>query len=61
MKQVWIITLLQLCNFVFFLTNSFAYICKNIYILFILMIFVGLMGGCSFVNVIYLLKNSEVL
>ena len=60
-KRVWIITLLQLFNFVFFMANSFNYLCRNIYILFSVMICVGLMGGSSFVNVIYLLKNTKLL
>ena len=33
----------------------------NIYIYFAEMVFVGLMGGASFVNVIFLLKNSPKL
>ena len=35
--------------------------CHNIYVYFAHMVFVGLMGGASFVNVIYLLKNSTIL
>ena len=35
--------------------------CHNIYVYFVHMVFVGLMGGASFVNVIYLLKNSSIL
>ena len=35
--------------------------CHNIYVYFVHMVFVGLMGGASFVNVIYLLKNSTIL
>ena len=33
----------------------------NIYVYFAEMVFVGLMGGASFVNVIFLLKNSPKL
>ena len=35
--------------------------CHNIYVYFVHMVFVGLMGGASFVNVIYLLKNNTTL
>ena len=35
--------------------------CKSIYVYFVHMIFVGLMGGASYVNVIYQLKNSPLL
>ena len=34
---------------------------SSIYVYFIHMVFVGLMGGASFVNVIFLLKNSPKL
>ena len=60
-RKVWIITICQALLFTFFLINSFAFFCKNIYVLFFLMIFVGLMGGAQFVNVLYLIKSSEVL
>ena len=52
-ERVWILTLLQLINTAFWLSNSFLFYCTDIYIYFINMVFVGLMGGASFVNVIY--------
>ena len=52
-RRIWIITTLQLGFFLFFLLNSALGLCGNIYLLFSLMVFVGLMGGASFVNVIY--------
>ena len=52
-ERVWILTLLQFLNFVFWISNSFGMYCKNIYVYFAHMVFVGLMGGASFVNVIY--------
>ena len=33
----------------------------NIYVLFGIMVFVGLMGGASFVNIIFLIKTSDEL
>ena len=44
-EKVWIITVAQSILFTFYLINSFAFFCKNIYVLFGMMVFVGLMGG----------------
>ena len=60
-KRVWIITIAQACLFTFYMLNAATLFCKNIYVLFSLMVFVGLMGGAQFVNVIYLIKCSEKL
>ena len=34
---------------------------KNFYVMYVWMIFVGLMGGCSYVNIMYLMINSQTL
>ena len=60
-KKVWTITIAQGCLFTFYVFNASLLICKNIYVLFCMMVFVGLMGGAQFVNVIYLIKSSEKL
>ena len=60
-KQVWIITVLQTCLFTFYMVNAGICFCESIHILFALMVFVGLMGGAQFVNVIYLIKSSDKL
>ena len=60
-KRVWIITVLQTCLFTFYMLNAGIFFCKSIHILFSLMVFVGLMGGAQFVNVIYLIKSSDRL
>ena len=60
-KHVWILTLLQFLNCLFWLSNSLHMYCTSIYVYFVHMIFVGLMGGASYVNVIYQLKNSPRL
>ena len=60
-ERVWIITTLQFLNFLFWISNSFNMYVKSIYVYFAHMVFVGLMGGASFVNVIYQLKNSPKL
>ena len=41
--------------------NSFYLFLTNIYVLFALMIWVGLMGGATYVNVIYLIRESKTL
>ena len=58
---MWIITLAQFGLFTFFMLNSATLFCKNIYILFSLMVFVGLMGGAQYVNVFYQIKGSDKL
>ena len=60
-EKVWILTLLQFLNFIFWFSNCFGMYVTNIYVYFAEMVFVGLMGGASFVNVIFLLKNSPKL
>jgi len=60
-KRVWLITIAQMCLFTFYMLNSIVLFCSNIYVLFGMMLFVGLMGGAQFVNVIYLIKCSEKL
>ena len=52
-KRVEILTLLQAANFIFFLLNTIFLFIGNFYICFVLMIWVGLMGGGSYVNVMY--------
>ena len=60
-ERVWIVTTLQFLNFLFWFSNSFHMYVTSIYVYFVHMVFVGLMGGASFVNVIYQLKNSQKL
>ena len=60
-NRVWIVTLLQATMFVLWMFNAFFLYIENIYVLFFLMIFVGLMGGASYVNVIYKIQKSEDL
>jgi MFS family permease len=54
-------TVLQLCLFVFFMLDAILLFCTNLYILFAVMVIVGLMGGASYVNVIYAIRQSTVL
>lgn len=60
-ERVWLLSLLQLCNFLFFGLNAFLVFCTNIYVLFAITVFVGLMGGATYVNVVYLIKQSPKL
>lgn len=59
--RVWIITLLQLINFIVFFLNAFYVFVGSIYVLFAMMIWVGCMGGCSYVNVIVKIQRAENL
>jgi battenin len=60
-KKVEILTILQLINFLFFLFNTIFLFLENFYVCFVLMIFVGLMAGCSYVNVMYQILESPSL
>ena len=60
-KHVWLLTLFQFLNCAFWLSNALHMYCFNIYVYFVHIVFVGLMGGASYVNVIYRLKNSPKL
>ena len=55
------ITLTQATLFVLFLINALWLFCSNIKVLFALMVTVGLMGGSSYVNVLYLVKRTNRL
>ena len=55
------ITIAQACLFTFYMLNATVFFCENIYVLFGMMVFVGLMGGAQFVNVIYQIKQSDKL
>lgn len=59
--KVWVISLLQLGNFLFFLLNAFYVWMDSLYLYFFLNIWVGLMGGASYVNVIYKLQRTPKL
>ena len=52
-KKVWMITIAQSILFAFYMLNATFFFCENIYVLFFIMVFVGLMGGAQFVNVFY--------
>lgn len=57
-RRVWIVTLLQFFNYIIW--AKIAYTKEvNIGVLFMLMIWVGLMGGASYVNVLYQVLESE--
>ena len=60
-KIVWILTLLQAINFVFFMFNTIFLFWENLYAQFVIMTWVGLMGGASYVNVMYNILESKVL
>jgi hypothetical protein len=60
-KRVEIVTILQTINFVFFLLNLIFLFVENLWICFGLMIWVGLMAGCSYVNVMYQILESPLL
>jgi battenin len=59
--RVEILTLLQLINFLFFLFNTIFLFLENFYVCFGLMVWVGLMGGGSYVNVMYQILESPDL
>jgi hypothetical protein len=60
-ERNWIVTVLQFINFFLLFLNAFFVYVKSVYILYIWFIWVGCMGGSSYVNVIYKIKNSPKL
>lgn len=58
--QVWIMTAIQSVNFVIYFTIAY-YKWMSIYYQIPFMVFVGLMGGSSFVNCYYLIYNEKRL
>jgi|LauGreDrversion4_2_1035121.scaffolds.fasta_scaffold1178504_1 battenin len=63
-KRIEILTLLQIANFTFLFVECFYQFVTDFYILFGWLIFVGLMGGGSYVNCFYFLledKNIETV
>ena len=59
--RVEILTILQFFNFVFFLMNTIFVFLPNFYVCFAFMVWVGLMGGGSYVNVMYQILESPDL
>lgn len=61
-KRVWILTLIQLVNVAFWIFQDAFHFVKpgGVWILFIHSIWVGLMGGAMYVNVFYLILNSNL-
>jgi len=60
-KRVWILSAIQATFWTLWLVNSFTVWLQYFIALFAIMIFVGLMGGASYVNVVYCIRNSERL
>lgn len=60
-RRVEIMTMIQAGNALFFLLNTIFLFLDNFYVMFILMAWVGLMGGSSYVNVMYNILESEKL
>lgn len=58
--HVEIVTILQFCNTAFWIYIA-IYQNVSIWIQFPLMVFVGLMGGTSYVNVSYLILSTDTI
>eukprot|EP00708_Paratrimastix_pyriformis_P002935 GAFH01001697.1.p3 GENE.GAFH01001697.1~~GAFH01001697.1.p3 ORF type:complete len:164 (-),score=64.09 GAFH01001697.1:37-528(-) len=56
-KWVEILTFLQMVNFVLFLCQDFFFF-MDVWVMFPLMVYVGLLGGCSYVNTFFLILHS---
>ena len=59
-RKVWILTYLQMVNFVIFFTIAY-WKWIEIYYQIPLMIWVGLMGGCSYVNCMFMILENKDL
>ncbi|EGC31709.1 hypothetical protein DICPUDRAFT_156403 [Dictyostelium purpureum] len=58
-KRVGIITILQGLNMVFWIVQAKYRMVHNVWGLFILMVYCGLLGGASYVNVFYLILHDK--
>ena len=58
-EKVWILTVLQLFNFMFLFWNTYTFSVQHLGILCPIFLFVGLMGGGSYVNVLHGLIHRE--
>lgn len=61
MPRVEIMTILQVINFMFWLLNTCFLFLEDFYVMFVIMVWVGLMGGGSYVNVMYQILESPNL
>ena len=60
-ERVWILTLFQALNFVVLFANALFLFCDNIYIISPFIVWVGLMGGGSYVNVLHGIRELKTL
>ena len=63
-KHVEILSIIQLCNMVFWLVQASIHFVQGyplIWVLFLHMVFTGLMGGASYVNVFYLVLHNRTV
>ena len=60
-KRVSVLTMLQFMNFSFLFMNTIFLICPSLYVMCPLYVFIGLMGGASYVNVMHQILESEQL
>ncbi|KAK5579952.1 hypothetical protein RB653_009641 [Dictyostelium firmibasis] len=58
-KHIGIITILQGINMVFWIVQARYKMVTSVWVLFILMVYCGLLGGASYVNVFYLILHDK--
>ena len=58
---MWVLTAFQAVNFLVLLLNAKYLFCESIYIVGPVVVFVGLMGGASYVNVLHGIRNLKTL
>ncbi|KAM9994699.1 hypothetical protein ACTFIY_000897 [Dictyostelium cf. discoideum] len=58
-KHIGVITILQGINMVFWIIQAKYKMVTSVWVLFILMIYCGLLGGASYVNVFYLILHQK--
>ena len=60
-KQIWVVSTLQAINFVFLFLNTKYMFVESVYVLCPLLIWVGLMGGAAYVNVMHQILEKQSL
>ncbi|XP_041473302.1 battenin-like isoform X1 [Lytechinus variegatus] len=57
-RRTWIFALMQIANMIIFLTQLFYFYIPSIFIVFVLVLFEGLLGGAAYVNTFYIIRRE---
>lgn len=58
LKKIWLMSIFQFINVVYFLIESIFYVTPNIWIVFAVVLWEGLLGGGAYVNTFYRMSKE---